>query len=116
MSTHEPKEDAFGFGSVGSNAKDRLRQIKPAATADSSADLSRIDAVADSAGFVSREAPEAQYVYRSARQARPEPRNALNMRVPVSLGNAFQRFCEENRYSYPEGLAEIMKRAGLSLK
>ena len=38
------------------------------------------------------------------------------MRVPVSLGGAFQRFCEENRYSYPEALAEVMKRAGLPMK
>ncbi len=36
------------------------------------------------------------------------------MRVPVSLASAFQRFCEENRYSYPEALAEIMRRAGLN--
>ena len=81
MPTHEPSEDAFGFGSVGPSAKDRLRQIRPAASADSPADLARIDAVAENAGFVSREAPAAEYVYRSTRQARPEPRNALNMRV-----------------------------------
>lgn len=76
--------------------------------------MNRIDAVADHAGFVSRDvniAPD--YVYRGTRQARPEPRIPLNMRVPVSLGNAFQRFCEANRYSYPEALAEVMRRAGL---
>ena len=116
MPTHEPREDAFGFGSLGTSAKEKLRQIKPSVNPESSADLLRIDAVADSAGFVSREAPADEYVYRSTRQARPEPRNALNMRVPVSLGKVFQRFCEENRYSYPEGLAEIMKRAGLPSK
>lgn len=116
MPTDEPTEDAFGFGSIGPSAKERLRQIRPAVSPDTPADIAKIDAVADHAGFVSREAPAAEYVYRSTRQARPEPRNALNMRVPVSLGRAFQRFCEENRYSYPEGLAEIMKRAGLPLK
>ena len=70
--------------------------------------------MADSAGFVSREptvTPE--YVYRGSRGQRPEPRIPLNMRVPVSLGAAFQRFCEDNRYSYPEALAEVMKRAGI---
>ena len=115
MSTHEPKEDAFGFGSIATSAKDRIRQIRPSAPPYSSGDLSKIDVVADNAGFVSREASVNEYVTRGSRLPRPEPRNALNMRVPVSLGNAFQRFCEENRYSYPEGLAEIMKRAGLSV-
>ena len=109
-------EDAFGFGSV-SSAKEKIRNIRPSLP-DVSVDLTRIDAVADSAGFVSREAvpAPADYVYRSSRQARPEPRIPLNMRVPVSLGNAFQRFCEENRYSYPEALAEVLRRAGLPTK
>ncbi len=116
MSTHESGEDAFGFGSLATSAKERIRQIRPSAPPENDADLARIDAVADHAGFVSREAPADEYVYQRARPPRPEPRNALNMRVPVSLGNVFQKFCEENRYSYPEGLAEIMKRAGLPVK
>ncbi len=76
--------------------------------------MAQIDAIADNAGFVSREAMQpTAYVYRNSRAQRPEPRIPLNMRVPVSLGGAFQRFCDENRYSYPEGLAEVMRRAGL---
>lgn len=118
MSANETSsEDAFGFGSV-SSAKEKIRNIRPSLP-DVSVDMARIDAVADSAGFVSREAavpPPTEYVYRSGRQARPEPRIPLNMRVPVSLGNAFQRFCEENRYSYPEALAEVLRRAGLPTK
>ena len=116
MSVHEPQEDAFGFGSLAATAKDRIKQIKPTRASEPTADLARIDAVADNAGFVSREAPGPDYVYRSTPSARPEPRSAINMRVPVSLAGAFQRFCEENRYSYPEALAEIMKRAGLETK
>jgi hypothetical protein len=115
-SNETSSEDAFGFGSV-SAAKEKIKNIRPSLP-DVSVDIARIDAVADSAGFVSREvvtAP-AEYVYRSSRQARPEPRIPLNMRVPVSLGNAFQRFCEENRYSYPEALAEVLRRAGLPTK
>ena len=113
MPTHDTEEDAFGFGHVSTSAKDKIRQIKPSVPADS-ADLSKIDAVAESAGFVSREfVPPSEYAYRGSRNKRPEPRIPLNMRVPVSLGGAFQRFCEENRYSYPEALAEVMKRAGL---
>ena len=116
MSAHESQEDAFGFGSLATSAKDRIKQIKPAIASEPAEDLARIDAVADNAGFVSREAPGPDYVYRSARSARPEPRSAINMRVPLSLAGAFQRFCGENRYSYPEALAEIMKRAGLETK
>lgn len=116
MSAHEPQEDAFGFGSLASNAKDRIKHIKPSIPSESGGDLSKIDAVADQAGFVSREAPGPDYGYRNLRATRPEPRSAINMRVPVSVANAFQRFCEENRYSYPEALAEIMKRAGLNTK
>ena len=79
--------------------------------------MARIDAVADSAGFISREVQQAQeYLYRGTKGQRPEPRVPLNMRVPVSVGAAFQRFCEENRYSYPAALAEIMRRAGLPTK
>lgn len=115
MTTNDtPPEDAFGFGAV--STKDKVKNIRPASPA-LAVDMSRIDAVADHAGFVSRETSNVpEYVYRGTRQARPEPRIPLNMRVPVSLGNAFQRFCEENRYSYPEALAEVMARAGLPTK
>ena len=107
-----PAEDAFGFGVV-SLTKEKIKKIRPSMP-ESGTDMTRIDAVADSAGFISREASSSdEYVYRSGRQAHPEPRIPLNMRVPVSLGNVFQRFCEENRYSYPEALAEVMRRSGL---
>lgn len=111
-------EDAFGFGSL-SAAREKLRSIRPSAPVETPADLERVDLdrvdrVAADAGFVSREAQAPEYpVFTPRRVQRPEPRIPLNMRMPVSLGVAFQRFCEENRYSYPEGLAEIMRRAGL---
>ena len=113
MLMHDSTEDAFGFGAVSSSAKEKIKQIRPSAPAEDLTDVGRIDAVADGAGFVSREAAPAEYVYRGVRSQRPEPRIPLNMRVPVSLGGAFQRFCVDNRYSYPEALAEIMRRAGL---
>jgi hypothetical protein len=116
MSTLDTEEDAFGFGRASTSAQDKIRQIKPSVPV-TSADMDKIDAVADSAGFVSREfQPPTEYTYRGSRAQRPEPRIPLNMRVPVSLGGAFQRFCEENRYSYPEALAEVMRRAGLPTK
>lgn len=110
--------DTFGFGAASQSVKDRIKQIRPSAPVHASdmdsRELERVDAVAEGAGFVSREAPPLQpvYTYRYGRQ-RPEPRIPLNMRVPVSLGQAFQKFCEDNRYSYPEALEEVMKRAGL---
>lgn len=118
MAMDDKQEDAFGFGSVSNSAKERIKHIRPSMPPETLTDLTRIDAVADNAGFVSREVPPAaaEYTYRSSRTQRPEPRIPLNMRVPVSLGGAFQRFCEENRYSYPEALAEVMKRAGLPTK
>ena len=109
-------EDSFGFTSV-STIKDRIKQIRPSISSGPPPDLNRIDAVADNAGFVSREPiAEADIGFRSQRYQKPEPRIPLNMRVPVSLGAAFQRFCQEERYSYPEALAEIMRRAGLPTK
>jgi hypothetical protein len=118
MSTHEPADDEFGFGGVRNSAKERIKQIKPTVSRESIPDMAKIDAIADSAGFVSREVLlPVEYSYPGRRASRTvEPRSALNMRVPVSVGVAFQRFCEENRYSYPEALAEIMRMAGLPLK
>lgn len=116
MSSHEQQEDEFGFGSLRSNAKERIRDIRPSTPPEEITNLSKIDAVAASVGFVSRESADQQEPYLGSRSLRPEPRSALNMRVPVTLGIAFQRFCGENRYSYPEGLEEIMRRAGLPLR
>ena len=110
------EDDEFGFNSLKSNAESRIRKIKPTLPQETMTDFSTVDAVAASAGFVSRESSEQLTVYLSPRTQRPEPRSALNMRVPVTLGVVFQRFCAENRYSYPEGLEEIMKRAGLPLR
>jgi len=112
------KEDAFGFGSIGTSTKDKIRQIKPSSPPDLPSNMAAVDAAAQNAGFISREAPLASYdsPYRAMKVQRAEPRIPLNLRIPVSVGGAFQRFCDENRYSYPEGLAEIMRRAGLPLK
>lgn len=117
MSTHEQTDDTFGFEAVSnSSIADRIKGIKPSTPSTAISDMSKIDKVADSSGFVSREiGPTAEYTYGAAKQ-RPEPRIALNMRAPESVGVAFQRFCQENRYSYPEALEEIMKRAGVPTK
>lgn len=111
MPTHEDQDDAFGFETVGASTKDRIARIRPAAPPESPSDLSKLDEVAAGAGFVSREV--SQYQPRRGRPAGPEAFEALNMRAPTSLARAFKGWCEENRYSYPAGLTEIMRRAGI---
>src|SRR5579875_1845 len=114
MSMHDISDDAFGFGSVRSSAKDRIKGIKPTAPPAPPADFATLDGVAESVGFVSREAPLGEDLYtRRGRPRGPEAFEALNMRAPASLAAAFRRWCQENRYSYPAGLAEIMRRAGI---
>ncbi|MFL5251461.1 MAG: hypothetical protein ACJ8AI_00945 [Rhodopila sp.] len=36
----------------------------------------------------------------------------LTMRAPVRVARQFKQFCKVNRYSYWEGIEELMKRAG----
>lgn len=114
MLTPDGVEDTFGFGSV--RAKDKIKRIKPSTPHDRPTDFTRVDEIAGMAGFVSRELSQvAATSSRGGRSQPPEPTIALNMRTPVDVGKAFQRWCKENRYSYPEGLAEIMRRAGIPI-
>ena len=110
----DDQDDAFGFESIRASAKEKIRQIRPGVPPESP-DLKRVDDAADSVGFISR---ERQPVFDAPqRRGRPkvfEATIAINMRAPVGVGQRFQKWCEENRYSYPAGLAEIMKRAGIA--
>jgi hypothetical protein len=113
-------EDTFGFRP--SVAKDKLKHIRPT-TAPPVPDLSKVDAAAEQVGFVSRETPlptpappESYSTYSAQPVPIAVPTIAINMRVPNDLAGAFRRFCTENRYSYPEALKEIMKRAGIQTK
>lgn len=114
MHTHDQAEDAFGFGAVRNSTKDKIKQIRPTAPPEPPPDFAKLDAIAGSAGFVSREAQgEYDNFTRRGRPRAPEPTVALNMRAPMSVAKAFQRWCEVNRYSYPAALAEIMRQAGI---
>ena len=116
MHTPDQLEDAFGFEAVRTSTKDRIKQIRPTTPPEPPSDLTKVDEVAGIAGFVSREASaEHGALRRRGRPKAPEPTVALHMRAPVSVANAFQRWCEENRYSYPAALAEIMQMAGIRL-
>ena len=117
MNMPDHPEDAFGFGTLRPTSKDKIRNIKPTAPPAPPADLTALDLAAGSVGFVSREVQvDADLYSRRGRPRGPEPFQALNMRAPASLATAFRRWCEENRYSYPAGLAEIMRRAGIATK
>jgi hypothetical protein len=132
MPENNTVDDTFGFGAArrgSGGTADKIRKIKPSLPPDVHADMDAVDAAGHNVGFVSREAsttappaapapplaaPEVEY--RPERTQGAEPRIPLNMRIPTSAGRAFQRFCTENRYSYPEALIEIMRRAGIPTK
>src|SRR5215211_6947545 len=90
---------SFGFSG--------LADIEPApATKRSEIDLQATDRTAERLGFSSRQGP----VRRRKRQPIEEPVDQLNLRAAVADINAFVGWCEENRYSYREGFAELVKR------
>lgn len=68
-----------------------------------------VDAAGDRAGFSSREPGER--VYKQERTK--EGLTTLSMRPKLSVANRFITWCQRERYSYPEGLAELMRRAGI---
>ena len=70
---------------------------------------SRRDAAAERLGFTSRE-PE-ERVFRRERDG--EPSVSLNMRVKLSVSNAFVKYCQENNLSYPQALTKMMRDLGI---
>ncbi|BAP94491.1 hypothetical protein [Aurantimonas phage AmM-1] len=82
-----------------------IQPDQPGATPSDAA----IDQAGERAGFVSREPLER--IYKQERSK--EPTTPLSMRPTVSVANRFITWCKRERYSYPEGLAELMRRAGI---
>ena len=99
--------DTFGFPKR-RNLSEKLGAIAPSADADAPVPVDRLDDVAARHGFVSRE-PQALF----RREKTVGPTVTLHTRAPVRVATPFQRFCEANRYSYWEGIEELMKRAGI---
>ena len=117
MHTPDQPEESFGFASTRSAAKDKIKAIRPTTPPEPPLDLATLDQVAGNVGFISREGAATQDLYpRRGRPSGPESFQALNIRAPLSLAIAFKRWCDDNRYSYPAGLAEIMRRAGISTR
>jgi hypothetical protein len=99
--------DTFGFPKR-RNLSEKLGAIAPSTDADMVVSVDRLDDVAARHGFISRE-PEAPF----KRDRTVGPTVTLHTRAPVRVATPFQRFCEANRYSYWEGIEELMKRAGI---
>jgi len=99
--------DNFGFSNR-RNLAEKIGAIATGAKDDAAVAVDRIDDVGERHGFVSRE-PDAPF----RRDKSVGPTVTLHTRAPVRVATPFQRFCEANRYSYWEGIEELMKRAGL---
>ncbi len=106
-------EDVFGFSEAKTSTADRLKSFKPSQGRElPPTEVARVDAVSERMGFKSRELPEAVQVAKR-RKKEIGPTTAINTRAPQRVAVPFIGFCEENRFSYWEGIEELMRRAGL---
>jgi hypothetical protein len=88
---------------------DKLNNIKPDTDDMPQPSVKSIDEIAQKHGFTSREATERLYKHSGPK----EPTIPLSLRPPISVGNRFISYCKHNRFSYHEGLDELMKKAGI---
>lgn len=103
--------DTFGFTKAKMSTADKLKTVQPQEQQGSPVPLAKVDAAGEALGFRSREQQVGQGVYRRKREIGPTV--AINMRAPENVASSFIQFCEENRFSYWEGIQELMKRANL---
>lgn len=117
--------DEFGFaGSKDSkkSTKEKLASIRPSSGQEKDVPMAQIDAIAESHGFTTREAkPAAEAPMatsgRSRRKKRETgPRIPINMMVPQEVAEPFIEFCNDNRYTYWEGVEELMRRCQIIKK
>lgn len=92
----------LGFGA-------KLSQIKPAIEPEPEIPVEKLDEVAERHGFVSREPVTRVEKVRKKNQIQ----DTVYVRGPLEMTNRFKEFCNENGYSYGEGLEALMKRAGI---
>lgn len=107
-------KDTFGFASASRrNTAERLKEFRPepAGREADYAELSRADAAGERVGFTSREPAEKPGPLRKKR--RQERGVLVGVRAREAIARQFVEFCEDNRFTYGEGLEEVMKRAGL---
>lgn len=104
-------DDAFGFSAARKTTAEKLKGLQPSKGHEDRTPLDRVDAAGDALGFKSREANRPPTL---RRRREIGPTVAINTRAPERVAEPFIQFCEENRYSYWEGIEELMKRAGLA--
>jgi hypothetical protein len=85
-----------------------LEAITPSTHSEATVPTGYVDDVAAKHGFISRE-PDIPF----KREKTIGPVVTLHTRAPIRVATPFQRFCEANRFSYWEGIEELMKRAGV---
>ena len=105
-------EDSFGFSAARKSTADKLKAIKPSPAQASPTSVERVDRAGEALGFTSREPQSPPVFVRRRRDIGPTV--AINTRAPERVAGPFIRFCEEHRYSYWEGIEELMKRAGIA--
>ncbi len=105
-------DDTFGFSAAKKTTVEKLKGIVPDERPSAAASLAKVDAVGDALGFRSREDARGHLVRRRKREIGPTV--AINTRAPERVAEPFIRFCEDNRFSYWEGIEELMKRANLN--
>lgn len=105
--------DTFGFTKSKPSTAEKLKAVRPheQEPQDTPIPLAKIDAAGEALGFRSREQRAGSGVYRRKREIGPTV--AINMRAPEHVAASFIQFCEANRFSYWEGIQELMRRAGL---
>jgi hypothetical protein len=99
--------DTYGFPKR-RGLVDKLGAITPSRDSEVGVPMDRVDDAGARHGFTSRE-PEIPF----RREKTVGPVVTLHTRAPIRVATPFQRFCEINRFSYWEGLEELMKRAGV---
>ena len=89
---------------------DKLARIPVEEAPSTSHDDAKVVAAGAQIGFVNRD-PDPVEMDIETRQTLG-PVVMLTMRAPVRVARQFKQFCKANRYSYWEGIEELMKRAG----
>lgn len=92
----------LGFGA-------KLDQIKPTAEPEPDIPVEKLDELAERHGFTSREPIARVEKVRKKNQIQ----DTVYVRGPLEMTNRFKEFCNENGYSYGEGLEALMKKAGV---
>jgi hypothetical protein len=102
--------DGFGFNKPRPSTADKLNTIQPQNHPATPVPTERVDTAGDAPGFRSRERVGLG-IYRRKREI--DPTFAINTRAPERVAAPFIQFCEESRFSYWQGIEELMKRANL---